>query len=419
MINNNYRVNLSYFLLYISLLLGFFIQEDVTLGQIKDYLIHGEKADIFKKNIINGFLKYEEYPNITHSPIYILYTIILENIFHNKILARLFNLHLSLLIPFFFYKCLKVKYKNKITDYKIFIPVIFFFSPYYRAGSIWLDDNVTAIIFFTLSIFFFLKFQDQKKKIIYIILNSIFLAAASYLRPIYSLFSIYFFIIFIYELKFSKKIFYYILCNCFLAIPALYYVFILKINGWFANNLLLSNPITILSLVSSIVFLYSLPMIFDNNDWKKRKHTISGAILLLLFFILQKLYFNYDLNYSGGAVFRILSYLSIPKIVFFIFGSISFYFMYFIFFKPHKNKIFFSDIILLTILIFLEIDGIVYAETYDPLIYIVFFLLIKNKIFSSYLDHFSKKNFIILLSFAIFNYLLFAFKLILFSKKLI
>ena len=204
-----------------------------------------------------------------------------------------------------------------------------------------------------------------------------------------------------------------------MAIPALYYVFILKINGWFANNLLLSNPITILSLVSSIVFLYSLPMIFDNNDWKKKKHTISGAILLLLFFILQKLYFNYDLNYSGGAVFRILSYLSIPKIVFFIFGSISFYFMYFIFFKPHKNKIFFSDIILLTILIFLEIDGIVYAETYDPLIYIVFFLLIKNKIFSNYLDHFSKKNFIILLSFAIFNYLLFAFKLILFSKKLI
>ena len=106
MVKNNYSVILTYFLLYISLLLGFALQEDVTLGQIKDYLIHIEKADIFKKNIINGFLKYEEYPNITHSPIYILYTIILENIFHNKILARLFNLHLSLLIPFFFYKCL-------------------------------------------------------------------------------------------------------------------------------------------------------------------------------------------------------------------------------------------------------------------------------------------------------------------------
>ena len=75
MIKNNYRVILAYFLLYISLLLGFTLQEDVTLGQIKDYLIHIEKADIFKQNIINGFLKYEEYPNITHSPIYILYTI--------------------------------------------------------------------------------------------------------------------------------------------------------------------------------------------------------------------------------------------------------------------------------------------------------------------------------------------------------
>jgi hypothetical protein len=419
MINNNYRVNLTYFLLYISLLLGFFLQEDVTLGQIKDYLIHEEKADIFKKNIINGFLKYEEYPNITHSPIYILYKIILENIFHDKILARFFNLHFSLLIPFFFYKCLEVKYKNKITDYKIFIPVIFFLSPYYRAGSIWLDDNITAIIFFIVSIFFFLKFQNQKKKIIFLFLNAIFLAAASYLRPIYSLFSIYFFIIFVYELKFCKKVFYYILFNCFLAAPALYYVFILKINGWFAKNLLLSNPITILSLVSSIVFLYSLPMIFANQNWKKIKYTISGVILSLLFLILQKLYFNYDLNYSGGAVFRILSFLSIPRIFFFILGTVSLYFIYHIFFKPHKNKIFFTDIILLIILIFLEIDGIVYAETYDPLIYLVFFLLIKNKIFSDYLDNFSKRNLIILLLFTILNYLLFAFKFFLFYKKII
>ena len=66
---------------------------------------------------------------------------------------------------------MQIRFQKKITDWKIFIPAIFFLSPYYRAGSIWLDDNIVALIFFILSIFFFLKFQHQKKKIIYIILT--------------------------------------------------------------------------------------------------------------------------------------------------------------------------------------------------------------------------------------------------------
>jgi hypothetical protein len=406
MIKNSYKINTIYFLLYISLLAGFFFNEDVTLGQIKDYLIHQEKSEIFKKNIINGFLKYEEYPNITHSPIYILYKIILEGIFEDKTVSRLFNLHLALFIPLFFYKSLKIKYQSRIQDYKIFIPAIFFFSPFYRAGSIWLDDNIVALIFFTLSIFFFTKFKYQEKKLIFVILNAAFLATAAYIRPIYSLFSIYFFFIFIYELKFSKKLFYYILLNIALASPAIYYVFILKITGWFANNLFLSNPITILSLVLSILFFYLLPILFFG--FNKKNYIIM--FFSTLFFLFQKIYFSYDLPYSGGTVFRFASFLFDYKDFFFIISSISFYFIYSIFLILHKNRSFFYDMTLLIILILLEIDGIIYTETYDPLIYLIFFLLFDNRIFSNYLINFHKKKFLILFIFAIFNYLLFFFK---------
>ena len=129
-----------------------------------------------------------------------------------------------------------------------------------------------------------------------------------------------------------------------------------------------------------------------------------------LFFLFQKIYFSYDLPYSGGTVFRFASFLFDYKDFFFIISSISFYFIYSIFLILHKNRSFFYDMTLLIILILLEIDGIIYTETYDPLIYLIFFLLFDNRIFSNYLINFHKKKFLILFIFAIFNYLLFFFK---------
>lgn len=191
-LKNNYRINLTYFFLYLSLILGFIFAEDFTIGQTIDYNIHREKIEIFKRDIIDGLLKYEEYPSITHSPVYILYATILEKIFRNEIIVRLVNLHFVLLIPLIFYKTLVLKYNNKLSSFIKFIPVLFFISPHYRAGSIWLDDNILAITFFIFSIYFFTKYKSNNKKLIFIILNSIFLSIAAYIRPIYSIFVIFF-----------------------------------------------------------------------------------------------------------------------------------------------------------------------------------------------------------------------------------
>ena len=407
-LQNNYKIHITYFILYISLIFGFIFSEDFTIGQTIDYKIHQEKIEIFKRNIIEGFLKYEEYPSITHSPIYILYVIILENIFNNEIIVRFVNLHFTLLIPFIFYKTLILKYKNKVNNYLLFIPGIFFFSPHYRAGSIWLDDNIIAITFFIFSVFFFTKFQRNNKKLIFLILNTIFLSLAAYIRPIYSIFSIYFFITLLCEKKSFKIFFYYTACNIILAIPAFYYIFVLRITGWFEKNILISNPITILSLVIAIIFYFSLPILI--SGYNKKKIYMLGIFFSLLFFLLQYCYFNYSLLYSGGVIYRIVLFLTGSKIFFFICSSFFLYLIFSIFFSFNKKKEYFLDIILLLILVLLEIDGVIFTETFDPLIYIIFFLLIRNSLFTNYLNNFNNKKIIGLFLFGTFNYLLFVFK---------
>jgi hypothetical protein len=407
-LKNNYRVNLTYFFLYLSLILGFIFAEDFTIGQTIDYNIHREKIEIFKRDIIDGLLKYEEYPSITHSPVYILYAIILERIFSNEIIVRLVNLHFVLLIPLIFYKTLVLKYNNKLNGFIKFIPVIFFISPHYRAGSIWLDDNILAITFFIFSIYFFTKYKSNNKKLIFIILNSIFLSIAAYIRPIYSIFVIYFFVVFLFDLKFSKRIYYYVICNIILAIPAFYYVFILKITGWFDKNIFISNPITILSISVSIIFYYCIPILITSF---KSRISVFSFFLCFFFLLLQYFYFNYNLSYSGGVIYRFILSLTNSKIFFFICSSIFLYFIFNIFFK--FNKKYFSDIILFFILCLLEIDGVIFSETFDPLIYIIFFLLVRHPICKDYLCAYSRKKLIVLLSFLTLNFMLFITKAVL------
>ena len=47
------------------------------------------------------------------------------------------------------------------------------------------------------------------------------------------------------------------------------------------------------------------------------------------------------------------------------------------------------DVILLLVLTLLEMDGVFYHETYDPLIYFIFFLLIKNKFYTNFSEKFT------------------------------
>ena len=75
-------------------------------------------------------------------------------------------------------------------------------------------------------------------------------------------------------------------------------------------------------------------------------------------------------------------------------------------FKDNKNIDKFFNFILLLVLIFLEPDGFYFHETYDPLLYIVFLLLINSQQFLLFVEKLNFKNLIILFLFVIIYYCL-------------
>ena len=89
---------------------------------------------------------------VPHSPLFIIYHSISKKIFYSEELFRLFNLHTFLLIPLFVGLSLKAKFNFERNDIRYLLPSIFLLSPYFRAGSIWTDDNVFALIFFSIDL---------------------------------------------------------------------------------------------------------------------------------------------------------------------------------------------------------------------------------------------------------------------------
>ena len=202
-------------------------------------------------------------------------------------------------ISFIFYQSLKVKFSN--LDYKIFIFLTgLILSPTFRTLAILSDSRLLGVTFFTISVFFFLKFYEDKK-FIFVILNIIFYTVSAYISPNFSVFSIFFFVSYlkIFGLL-SFKLFIIILLNILFSFPAFFYVFILKID--FINqgaaigvdpdkNFLFINIFNSILITFSILFFYLIPFLVTkiisiNNILKLKNLILSSLVFLICFYIL-------------------------------------------------------------------------------------------------------------------------------------
>ncbi len=402
-LKDNFLV-IYYLLLYLTLLIGFFFGEDFARGFKYDYQIHQNLIkDLFNESITYGLLNYDE-NYVPHSPLFIIYIVIFQKIFVYEEIFRFINLHICLLIPALSGLCLKYKFNLKKNDPIYFLPSIFFFSPYFRAGAIWTDDNILALIFFSIALFYFIKYEKDKSKTRYVIFNTFFFAICCYLRPIYCIFSIYFLVVYFNNFKFKKKFIFYILTNLFLAFPAFYYIFILGIDKWIFTYLFRENIITPISLGSTLIFFYLFP--FFIRDILKRKNELLNLKNLFIFgivFILLLLFFDFERDYSGGIFYRLSNVIFNNNITFFIISSLSLIILFLIFGKKTSFKN--IDILIILILFSLEIDGVVYHETYDPLIYILILSLFKSEIIKKFILELNLNKIILLYSYLILFYI--------------
>ena len=251
----------------------------------------------------------------------------------------------------------------------------------------------------------------KKKKLSFMILNTLFLALAAYIRPNYSLFSIYFFIRYYFDLNISYKFLFYIFINILLSFPAIYYIFVLDVD--FVSQFLFRGEHDVLldftlpafvnqfSIILTILFFYSIPFMLLNirQNFQMSNFKVENYVFSIIFLFLLIFYFDYNFPYGGGIFFKLSNLIFENNYLFYIFSLISLNAFILIFYSSIKSKDTIFDLVLLLTLFLLEIDGVFYHETYDPLLYFIFFLLIKNKIYLNFTKKLTDKKFILLILF--------------------
>ena len=150
MLSNKFT-NILIIFLYFSLLLGFFLNEDLIGGAFNDYRGLSYLAKNFRENFFETFLNYDDFGH-RQSPIFFILS---SFIFEREILSRIFFLHIFILIPIFFYKCLRLVYKEHHKNNLKIIASIILILPTFRSYSLWPDPHLLGFLFFLISLYFF------------------------------------------------------------------------------------------------------------------------------------------------------------------------------------------------------------------------------------------------------------------------
>ncbi len=373
------RNNIFFFiLLYVSLLVGFYFGENLNYGAKPDwYYTNFPVIKDFSENFTKTFFNYDLY-NHRHSPSYLIFLSLFAKIGINFDLIRFFHLHLCIGLIFIFFKCLSLKFNDKDKNILFLLSISIFLSPTFRSLAIWPDTRIIGLIFFTLSIYEFLKF-NASKKISSFYNNIIYLIIASYISPNFSVFIIFFYFCFYKKVKINHILISLVICvlSC---LPALYYLFILDINFLLAEtpgeninepeslNFNFSNKILI---ITTIIIFHLIPFLFEKKFIYKFFLSVKkNFFYILIFLILNVYYFDYLESFTGGGFFFQLSLILFDN-------NLIFYFFSFISLLIIANFVIsnFNNLILYLLLIMSNIQNTIYHKYYDPLIMILFFLL--------------------------------------------
>lgn len=368
-----------YFLCYSSLILGFYLNENSTGGAFLDYQTHNIIINFFVDDFYKTLLTYDQF-STRHSPVLLILISLLKKIEFSDTIIRLTYLHINLLLPYFFYKILKIKFPSNKNFVYFLLSCIIFLSPTFRSLSVWPDSRILGLLLFTISIFFYIKFE-KRQKYKYAILNIIFYTLSAYISPNFSVFSIFFVFKFFITYKFSLKFIYIILINIILCAPAFIYllslenIFLFKsaVPGVSVDYNLWFNYSNKILCISTIIVFYLIPFLATNivkinlQITSEKKYFFLTIIFLYLICLY---YFNYQLEYGGGGIF----FQTSNK---FFSNNYLFYFISFlsILICNYLGSINKFNYVVLFLIILSNPQLTIYHKYFDPFLYIAFFSL--------------------------------------------
>ena len=401
---------ISIIILYFSLLIGFYYNENSTGGAYGDYYSHKEISKTFADNFLNTLLNFDK-THTRHSPVLLILFSFFEKFEISDYVIRLINLHICLFLPFIFYKCLKKKFINVNNNYLVLLSCLIFLSPTFRSTAIWPDSRAWGLIFICLSIYYFLIYNSTKKiKHCYLVI--LFYTVSSYISPNFSVYSIFFMLFFFKDFKINKNL-ELIILNLLLAFPALYYIFILDNNFMFAATAVpggSNEPFSIndisnkFLIISSIVIFYLIPFLISKSvKIPIQNLNAKKLIIILILFCISMFFFDYKLNYTGGGIFFKISNIFFGNNFVFLIIAVLSLILNFLIFSHSKNNYLIIFIIALS-----NPQITIYHKYYDPFLLILFLTIFNLNLEKKKL--FSKKSISIFYLFSLFFLSLSIFK---------
>ena len=403
--NLNIKNFLSFFILYVSLVIGFLYNENLNYGSYGDWAnTNLDLVKDFSDNFFYTFLNFDQYGH-RHSPVYLIFLSLFLDLGFDIDQVRLIHLHLSILLVVIFYMCLKLKFKNINNNYLTALSLILFLSPTFRSLSIWPDSRLPGLTFFVLTIYFFLKFK-KTRHFKYTWYTCVALILSSYISPNFSIFFPYFLFYFMKKFK-LVKLNLLIIFNFLAALPMIYYIFILDVNfliagqtpGLNGESVSLSfNFSNKLMIISSIIFFHLSPVLIMGNFFKSFVSFLVNKLIILLPFTLCLIYFfNYQISYTGGGVFFAISNLLFNNNYLFFAAS-----LFFIGFFAYIASLNWNNFFLLLLLVVSNIQNTIYHKYYEPMVIILFFTLLSQV----EAENFLKKKYLIYFYFLSLSFIL-------------
>lgn len=372
--------HLSIFLiLYLSVIFGYYFNEDSLGGATDDAIHHFKIAQKFNSNFYETLLNFgnSDYDLATrNSPVFWIFISILNKYFTYDTI-RFLNTFVIFTIAIVFYKCLLIKFKEIDDKNILFLSSFLFLSPSLRSLAIWPYSLIWGLFFFIISIYLYLKFKENFEfKNSFLILC--LLIISSYIYPSFSVFYIfYIFNIF----KFTKNIILILkllLTSFVLSIPCLIYLFFTDFISIFQNtqgfetswsqSFNISNKILI---ISTIILYLIMPLIkFREVANKIIKLQVNEIVLVFLFCLINIYFFNFiNGPWGGGFFYKISNIFFLNNFLFFLFAIISIFLIYVLLNKNLNNYL------LVGILILYNPQFTIYLKYFDPLIFILFLTL--------------------------------------------
>lgn len=392
----NNKIYILNFFTIVIFFLGFFLNEDSS-GSGKfdffNFLLLSQSA--ISNDIVGTILN----QNLSgYTPLHFIIYIPIYDFFGAQGL-RVTNFILSFLVIYIFYLTLQKRFMNIEKKYLLSVSFLPLLDPYFRSAAYWFQNDITALIFFSLSLYFFndfsLKIKDQlsiSKNEIFKKTSLIFIfsALAFYCKQNYIFFTIFVFFFNFIKIRTSLYYIYSCILNLLLYLPFFIYIYFFKnlTPGAGSENLIIFSLQNTLIFFSFVSFYFIPLIVFQfNTQLIMQKKNLRLFITSILLFTIMLFFFNYSSTLGGGVYYKISKVLFDNYLIFYLMSYIGLV----MFLIVVRIDILNNLLIFIPLFLFINLVRIPFQEYFAIFFFYIFFIIMNKNMVSNIFINFKKK----------------------------